>query len=60
MQNNMQQYESNAEFLEFLNRRFNETAAGATMEDLAEFAFGSFDKAVGAFENFKGPKQSDT
>jgi hypothetical protein len=56
----MQQYESNAEFLEFLNRRFNETAAGATLEELAEFDFGSFDNAVGAFENFKGLKQIDT
>ena len=47
------QYEENLEFLEFLNREFNKTAVDATMEELAEFAFGGFDEAVKAFEEFK-------
>ncbi len=48
-----EQYETNSEFLEFLNREFNKTAVDATMEELAEFAFGGFDEAVKAFEEFK-------
>lgn len=47
------QYENNLEFLEFLNREFDRSAVGATMEELAEFAFGSVDAAIEAFEKQK-------
>jgi len=53
MDSKSEQYENNPEFLEFLNREFNKTAVHATPEELAEFAFGSFDEAVKAFEDFK-------
>ena len=45
--------EDNPEFLEFLNKEFNQTAVSATVEELAEFAFGSIDEAVKAFEKSK-------
>ncbi len=48
-----EQYETNSEFLEFLNREFDKTIVNATVEELAEFAFGGFDEAVQAFEDFK-------
>lgn len=48
-----EQYENNSEFLEFLNREFNKTAVDATMEELAEFSFGSIDDAVEMFEKQK-------
>lgn len=59
MVNSIRQYENNPEFLEFLNRQFDETAVESTIEELAEFAFGNLYEAVDAFENFKGMKQSD-
>jgi len=50
-----EQYENNPDFLEFLNRKFDGTAVHATIEELAEFAFGSFEEAIDAFEkNNKG------
>ena len=53
MDSKSEQYENNPQFLEFLNREFDKTAVDATMEELAEFAFGGFDEAVKAFEEFK-------
>lgn len=53
MKNGIEQYENNPDFQEFLNREFNRTAVDATIEELAEFAFGGFDEAVKAFEEFK-------
>ncbi|HIJ53021.1 MAG TPA: hypothetical protein HPP66_07680 [Planctomycetes bacterium] len=50
MDNKADQYKNNPEFLEFLNREFDHTAVDATMEELAEFAFGSVDGAIEAFE----------
>lgn len=50
MQEIPEQYENNPDFLEFLNREFDNTTAHATMEELAEFAFGSWDAAIEAFE----------
>jgi len=47
------QYDNNLEFLEFLNREFDKSAVDATMEEIAEFAFGSVDAAVEAFEKQK-------
>jgi hypothetical protein len=46
-------YEDDSEFQEFLNAEFSETAVTATLEELAEFAFGSFEEAVKAFEAYK-------
>lgn len=46
----MKQYENNLHFLEFLTREFDKTAVDATIEELAEFAFGSMDAAIEAFE----------
>ena len=46
-------YIDNSEFLEFLNGEFDKTAVDATIEELAEFAFGGFDEAVEAFEESK-------
>ena len=48
-----EEYVGNRGFLEFLNREFDKTAVDATVEELAEFAFGGFDEAVKAFEEFK-------
>jgi len=45
-----EQYENNPDFQEFLNREFDHTAVDATMDELAEFAFGSMKEAVEAFE----------
>ncbi len=56
MQNKAEQYAENLDFQEFLNRQFDKTAVDATIEELAEFAFGSFDKAVEAFEKYKGQR----
>jgi superoxide dismutase len=56
MQNNAEQYENNPDFLEFLNREFDKTAVDATIEELTEFTFGSFDEAVEAFEKYKGQR----
>jgi hypothetical protein len=53
MEEKIKTYENNTEFLEFLNSEFDNTAAYATTEDLAEFAFGSVDAAVEAFEKQK-------
>lgn len=53
MENKVQQYENNPEFFEFLNREFDKTAADATIEELAEFAFGSVEEAIEAYEQYK-------
>jgi hypothetical protein len=46
-------YADNPEFQEFLSRGFDKTAICASMDELAEFAFGGFDEAVKAFEEYK-------
>ena len=53
MDSKAEEYVGSREFLEFLNREFDRTAVDATIEELAEFAFGGFDEAVKAFEEFK-------
>lgn len=53
MLNDPIKYDENPEFLEFLTREFEQTATSATIEELAEFAFGSIDDAVKGFEEFK-------
>lgn len=52
-------YADNPEFQGFLSREFDKTAVGATMDELAEFAFGSFDEAVKAFEEYKRKGKAD-
>jgi len=44
-------YVSDSEFQEFLNREFDKTVSNATMEELAEFAFGSVEVAISAYKN---------
>ena len=53
MESKVEQYENNHEFLEFLGREFDKTAVDATIEELAEFAFGSAEEATKAFEEYK-------
>jgi hypothetical protein len=43
-------YASERQFAAFLVGEFEHTAANATMEELAEFAFGSVGEAIRAFE----------
>jgi hypothetical protein len=43
-------YADDPAFQEFLNREFDKMAVLATMEELAEFAFGSVEEAIAAFE----------
>ena len=50
MRNKVEKIEENPDFREFLNREVDHTVAHATIEELAEFAFGSIDEAVKAFE----------
>jgi hypothetical protein len=49
MDKKSKQYENNPDFLEFLNREFDKIAVDATIEELAEFAFGSMEKAIESF-----------
>lgn len=51
MQNKKEKYEENPRFLQFLTREFDTTAAGATIEELAEFAFGGLNEAIAAYKN---------
>ena len=53
MSNEIEQYANNPDFQEFLNREFGRTAVAASMEELAEFAFGGTKEAVEAFEKEK-------
>jgi len=46
-------YENNPKFLEFLNREFDKTAVDATIEELAEFAFGSIEETIEAFNQWR-------
>lgn len=53
MRGKLEHYENNPIFFEFLNREFDRTVAHATMEELAEFAFGTIDDAIEMFEKQK-------
>jgi uncharacterized protein with HEPN domain len=44
-----EKYANNHDFQEFLSREFDKTAVCATLEELAEFAFGSMEEAIKAF-----------
>jgi len=48
-----EEYVENSDFLKFLGREFDGTAVDATVEELAEFAFGGVDEALEAFEEYK-------
>jgi hypothetical protein len=41
------------EFFDFINREFEKIVVHATIEDLAEFAFGSIEDAVSEFIKFR-------
>lgn len=45
-----EKYSNNIEFLEFVNAEFDSVVSSSTLEELAEFAFGSIDEAIKAFE----------
>ena len=53
MENKGKRYEDDADFLEFLGREFDCTAVDATVEELAEFAFGGIEEAIEAYESHK-------
>jgi len=53
MQAKTEHYANDPDFHEFLDREFDRTAANATIEDLAEFAFGSIDTAIQVFEEYR-------
>ncbi len=46
-----EKYVHNPEFLEFVNQEFDSVASNSTLEELAEFAFGSVEDAIKAFES---------
>jgi len=48
-----EKYANDPDFREFLDREFDHTAIHATIEELAEFAFGSIDAVIEAFEEYK-------
>jgi hypothetical protein len=41
------------EFLEFVSNEFENTVQHATIEELAEFAFGNIETAIVAYNNIK-------
>jgi len=45
-----EEYINNQEFLNFINQGFNSVASNSTLEELAEFAFGSVEECIKAFE----------
>ena len=53
MDTKAEKYTDDPDFREFLNREFDHTAVHATMDELAEFAFGSWDVAIEAYEDSK-------
>ena len=49
----IKEYDNNPDFFYFVDREFRSTAEAATIEELAEFAFGSVEEAVEAFKQSK-------
>jgi len=41
-------------FIEFVNREFDQTISYATIEELADFAYGGIEEAIKAFIEAKG------
>lgn len=54
MSQNVAETLESQEFLEFVNREFEQTVLHASVEELAEFSFGSVDEAIAAFRGSKG------
>ncbi len=50
MQKQNIEYTNDVEFLTFLNKEFDKTTLNASVEEIAEFAFGSLKEAIKAFE----------
>ena len=51
MNNQAEKYQDDPDFQEFLNREFDKTAVHATIEELAEFAFGSLEEAIKTYKS---------
>lgn len=47
----LEQHETDPAFLEWLSDQFDKTAVHATVEELAEFAFGDIKAAITAYKN---------
>jgi|GEM_PF-1348624 len=47
-----EEYINNPKFLDFVSREFESTASNATIEELAEFAFGSIEEAIKEFKDY--------
>lgn len=46
-----EKYINNPKFQEFVNQEFDSVASNSTLEELAEFAFGSMEEAIKTFES---------
>jgi len=55
--NNYNYLIENPDFFDFVNREFEKTGNIATMEELAEFAFGGLQNAIEAYMNSKELKE---
>lgn len=53
MEKNYQYNMNDSKFLSFISQEFTDTARNATVEELAEFAFGSVEDAIEAFKEAK-------
>ena len=52
-------YINNPEFFEFVNKEFESVAADATIEELAEFAFGSIEDAIEEYNELSDDSNDD-
>ncbi|MFZ5979662.1 MAG: hypothetical protein ACOYVF_03440 [Candidatus Zixiibacteriota bacterium] len=50
-------YFAESKFLDFLDREFDKTVLNASMEKLAEFAFGGINEAIEAINNQTDKKE---
>ena len=50
----LQKIIDSSDFLDFVNKEFDKTIIGATIDELAEFAFGSIEGALDEYINIKG------
>ena len=56
----LESYVDDQAFHEFLDREFDQVAAVAPLEDLAQFAFGSVEAAILAYEEYKAAIADDS
>jgi hypothetical protein len=54
-----EKYLNDPEFLEFVNREFRSTAMHASIEELAEFAFGSIEDAIEEYNESSDDSSDD-